>query len=110
MRNETALPSSGLSGSTPLLPKVYCWCNQGAGTDFQYWIAMADDGHVITSHICSHESWAWTDLYERKKQLYMEKFGGDQDGEDFWLVWEVAPQDVYERNQALREEYERAQS
>lgn len=83
------------------LPRVYCWCNQSAGTDFQHWYAMAEDGEIVTSHICSHESWARTDLLDRKHDLYDEKFGGHEDGVDFLLVWEVAPPDVYERNQTL---------
>lgn len=85
-------------------PKVYCWCNSGAGTDSQVWVAMAEDGHVVTSHVCSHESFARTDLIDRKHDLYDAKFGGHHDGRDFLSVWEVAPADVYERNQALARE------
>ena len=82
-------------------PKVYCWCNSGAGTDIQVWYAMAEDGEVVTAHICSHESFARTDLIDRKHDLYDAKFGGHQDGVHFLSVWEVAPTEVYERNQAL---------
>ena len=84
------------------MPKVYCWANSGAGTDWQAWIAMAEDGQVIKQHICSHESWARTDLHDRFPELWKEKFGGFGDGQFYVLVWEVAPADVYERNQALR--------
>ena len=84
------------------LPKVYVWCNSGAGTDFQYWMAMAEDGEVITAHVCSHESWARNDIHDRKADQYTEKFGGHEDGKFYLLVWEVPPNDVYQRNQALR--------
>lgn len=83
------------------LPKVYCWCNSGVGTDWQVWVAMAEDGEVITEHVCSHESWARTDLHDRKTDLYAAKYGGYGDGEFYNLVWAVAPPNVYERNQEL---------
>lgn len=89
------------------LPKVYCWCNQGSGTDSQIWMAMADDGHVIKSHVCSHEGWAEHDLHSGfGRDLFTDKFGGFGDGEFYELVWAVPPEDVYQRNQALRAEYE----
>ena len=83
------------------LQSVYVWCNKGKGTDFQEWMAMAEDGEVITTHVCSHESWARTDMHDRKAEEYTEKFGGHGDGEFYNLVWEVPPDDVYQRNQAL---------
>ena len=84
------------------LPKVYVWCNSGGGTDFQGWLAMAEDGEVITNHVCSHESWARTDMHDRKAEAYTKKFGGHEDGVFYNLVWEVPPDEVYQRNQALR--------
>ena len=84
------------------LPNVYIWCNRGAGTDFQEWMAMVDDGEVLTSHVCSHESWARTDIHDRKADQNIEKFGGHENGVFYNLVWEVPPDDVYQRNQALR--------
>lgn len=89
------------------LPKVYCWCNSGAGTDFQVWVAMADDGDVIKSHVCSDHSWAEHDLHSGfGRDLFAKKFGGYGDGEFYEIVWAVPPQEVYERNQALAAAHE----
>lgn len=83
---------------------VYAWCNSGNGTDFQYWIAMAEDGEVLAEHVSSSRGWGQRDVgpdgFHRDR--YVGKFG-----ERFMdtLAYEVVPEgeappdEVYQRNQ-----------
>ena len=42
-------------------PKIYCFSNAKGGGD-GIALAMADDGHVLGSHYCSHEGFVSQDL------------------------------------------------
>lgn len=43
-------------------PKIYCFVNGGAGTDWQHVMAIAEDGHCLAQHVSSHEAWAKHDI------------------------------------------------
>ena len=81
--------------------KVYVWCDIILPGGDQGWYAVAEDGEVIATHICSSEHWARHDLHDVKLGDYLAKFGiGAREGTDYELVWEEAPDEVAERNHA----------
>jgi hypothetical protein len=43
-------------------PKVFLFINSGAGTDWVVSMAMAEDGHVLASHVSSNDSFAHHDI------------------------------------------------
>lgn len=76
-------------------PRIYCWVNSGAGTDFQTGVAIAEDGTGLAAHISSNDAWARHDMgagschhrvcdcdRDRKHDLYA---GHYPDG--FEVVW-----------------------
>ena len=69
---------------------VYAWCQSGDGTDWQHWMAMADDGEVVASHISSSRDWGQSDVGPRGMHAdrYLAKFG-DRYMDD--LDYRVAP-------------------
>jgi len=42
-------------------PKIFCFCN-GGGNEWYPALAMAEDGNVLASHVCSTPGWAVHDL------------------------------------------------
>lgn len=88
-------------------PKVYLWCNSGNGTDWQHWIAMAEDGQVLCQHASSSRYFGQHDVGPgMHPDAYLEKFGGATPDEHFEIVVcgeaEGPPDDVYKRNQQRR--------
>jgi hypothetical protein len=43
-------------------PKIFCWINEGEGTDWQVVMAVAEDGCFLASHVSSSETWARHDI------------------------------------------------
>jgi hypothetical protein len=89
---------------------VYAWCQSGWDTDWQHWMAMAEDGEVIASHVSSTRDWGIHDVGPTgmHRDAYIAKFG-----EDFEVDYRVAPAgehgvppEVYERNQQRRRDAE----
>lgn len=91
------------------LPKVYAWCNSGAGTDMQMWVAMHEDGTVLGQHCSSSRSWGESDIQPPfKRERYAEHLGTEGErGEGYELVvcpeGEGPPPEVIERNRLLGE-------
>lgn len=91
---------------------VYAWCQSGDGTDMQVWMAMADDGEVIASHLSSSRAWGAHDVGPTgvHASRYATKFG-DRYMDD--LDYRIAPpgehgipDEVLKLNQELRQEKE----
>ena len=87
---------------------VYAWCNAGAGTDWQVWHAMADDGEVLATHVSSSQSWGQRDVGPDGfyRDRYAEKFGARFMDDLTYVVCEPGsspPDEVYQRNQARRD-------
>jgi len=72
--------------------KIYCFNNSVGKTDWNHVLAVADDGHCLAGHICSHEYYFKHDIgitSNWQHDKYNKHFG-----EGNWeLVWldEVAP-------------------
>lgn len=87
---------------------VYAWCQSGDGTDFQHWMAMADDGEVIASHCSSSRGWGQSDVGPEglHADAYLAKFGERyMDTLDYRVAppgEHGIPADVWELNQAAR--------
>jgi hypothetical protein len=84
--------------------KVWAWCNSGNGTDWQTWLAIAEDGEVLCSHISSSRDWGQRDVGPSGfyVERYVAKFGERfMDRLDYVVVaeGEAPPAEVYERNQ-----------
>lgn len=98
------------------LPKVYVWCNSGAGTDWQIWVAMHEDGTVLGQHCSSARAFGIGDVQPPfKRALYAEHLGTQGErGEGYELVvcpeGEGPPPEVAERNRAQGEETEKAET
>lgn len=86
------------------LPKVYIGGADWGSGDVSMW-ACAEDGEILAQHICSSRGWGRTDLHNRRKQVYIDKFGGFGDGEFYNLVevhtWSDVPLEVRDRNAKL---------
>ena len=70
-------------------PAIFCWVNNGAGTDWQVVEAMSEDGVFLASHCSSHESWAKHDIgltSDWKHDIYRRYY---PDG--YRLVWVDPP-------------------
>ena len=70
--------------------KIYCFCNNKTITDWNEIIAIADDGHCLASHICSHPCYFKHDIgieSSWKHEFYDKHFG-----EGNWeLIWVEDP-------------------
>jgi hypothetical protein len=49
-------------------PKVFCFVNSGAGTDWQHVIAVAEDGEALAGHVSSSKAFAMHDITSEAKQ------------------------------------------
>lgn len=91
--------------------EIYCF-NNGGSPQFLHALALADDGHVVAEHICSHECYMAHDLgmtSSWKHENYNKHFG-----EGNWvLVWIDDPAEdervkaAMVLNEKLREEAEK---
>lgn len=90
---------------------IYCF-NNGGSQDWYVAMAIADDGHALASHICSHPSYMQHDLgltSDWKHDNYNAHFGVG----NWKLEWVEDPrnhpglQEAYRLNQLLREQYNR---
>jgi hypothetical protein len=89
------------------LHTIYCF-NNGGREGWMHAVAIADDGHCLAQHICSHEGYMRHDLgieSEWKHENYNKHFGAG-----CWqLEWVDDPpnhkglQKAFELNQALAE-------
>lgn len=90
--------------------KLYLFTNtKGDGhSGWENCLAMADDGAVLASHLCSHVGFMEGDLITgrpERKEMYEEHFGGARD-----VVFEAAvlapgelpPDDVIDKNAAMQ--------
>lgn len=71
--------------------EIYCFNNGGAAGFYQA-LAVADDGNVLASHLCSHECFMAHDLgmtSDWKHEEYNKHFGA----ENWILVWIDDPKD-----------------
>lgn len=73
------------------LPKVYIYPagNFGApwhGEQDVVMVALHEDGQWGLSHVCSSPSYGKWDLHDRRREDYINKFGGHGDGEFYHLV------------------------
>jgi hypothetical protein len=90
------------------LPKVYLFSN-GIVTPFgdHMGVAIAEDGEVLASHVCSSPSFFQQDLHGAwRAEVYVKKFGGYGDGEFYRIVQcapDEVPEEVFKRNAALAE-------
>lgn len=96
--------------TTTHLPIVYLWGvpTPMFGDDLAAY-AMAEDGEVIASHICSGAHWFMHDLHDIRGKAYTEKFGGVGNGVHYRLVFALPPAEVMERNRALAEAVQQGQ-
>jgi hypothetical protein len=90
--------------------KIFCF-NNGGSRDWLHAVAIADDGHVLGQHICSHESFMPHDLgltSDWKHENYNAHFGVGN-----WQLEWVPTQDrstheglkaAFEANKALSDE------
>ena len=85
--------------------KVYAFCNSGNGTDWQAWMAIAETGHVITTHISSSRRWGIHDVGPEWKQSAYEDVLGEGVEVDYIVVddGQVPPDEVREANRKLGE-------
>lgn len=87
--------------------KVYGFCNSGNGTDFQLWVAMADDGEVIAQHCSSTHGWGSVDVSPSHFHIddYRRKYGPDFEPADVEYIvlsaGEGPPPEVVEANRLL---------
>lgn len=89
--------------------RVYAWCNarwQPFGD--QVWVAIAEDGDVLATHISSGRSWGQHDVgpHGMHQNAYAAKFGDDFLDRIEYVVLpegETPPDEVYERNQQQAE-------
>lgn len=87
------------------LPKVYLFSN-GIVTPFgdHMGVAIAEDGEVLASHVCSSPRFFQHDLHGAwRAEVYAKKFGGYGDGEFYQVVQCSAndvPEEVFQRNAA----------
>jgi len=92
--------------------KVYAFCNSGSGTDMQTWMAMAETGECITSHLSSSRAWGIHDVGpEWKRDHYVKALGEEFDVE--YIVVEdrqPPPAHVVEANRKLGEAAKAADS
>lgn len=84
-------------------PAIYLFSNSRDGDGAAY--AMAEDGTVLASHICSHWGYMKHDLHDRadRKVLYEEHY---PDGYRLLVLdtpGSLPPAEVLERNRAQRE-------
>lgn len=82
-------------------PIVYLFSNSRDGDGVAY--AMAESGHVLGSHFCSHVGYMKHDLHDRREN---GKAMRDHYPDGYRLcilpAGQTPPQEVYDRNQALR--------
>lgn len=89
-------------------PRIFCWVNSGAGTDWQHVMAMAEDGTCLAGHLSSSEGFARHDIgitSDWKHEHYRAHY---PDG--YELVWidgaEVKAHEglcaAYEKNQSAK--------
>lgn len=82
--------------------RVYLWCDSGTGSGAEHWMALAEDGEAVTSHICSSAQFARLDLHDRKAADYQRKFGpAAAEGVHYELAWQMPPAEVIQRHAAL---------
>jgi len=74
-------PPEGLKGD---LPVIYCFAN-GRGGDWIPCLAIAEDGHVVANHVCSHPDWGKHDLGLTSDWKHEEYFQHYPNG--FVLEW-----------------------
>jgi hypothetical protein len=43
-------------------PKIFVWVNSGRGTDWQFGVALAEDGTCLASHVSSSRDWFLHDM------------------------------------------------
>lgn len=87
------------------LPKVYAWRNEYFGRNDEVWLAIADDGEVLASHVSSNRAWGQRDVHDSFPKVldrYIEKFGGS--GPEFYEYivvpdGETPPEEVRLRNE-----------
>lgn len=90
-------------------PIVWAFCNGEMFGD-QEWIAVADDGRVITAHVSSNESWGRHDVSPEgfHRGRYVEILGTDQVDYRVLPLGASPPDHVRERHDALIAEQDRA--
>jgi len=93
-------------------PKVYLFANGTFGTEDLQMVALADDGEVLASHICSSKAWGRHDLHDApfRHAEYVRKYGTWGDGGRYELVecdGSEVPAEVFERNRLLESEVRR---
>lgn len=78
-------------------PTIYAFCNTPPNmNDWYSCLAMAEDGHVLAEHICSHPHWGPLDLGVRgdtpignqKRAKYAEHYPNGYE-----IVWLTDPSD-----------------
>ena len=93
-------------------PRIYVFCNSGdcrrPGCDWHTMLAIAEDGHCLASHVCSHHAYAAHDMGIDENGWERDKYAAHYpDG--FEVVWVENPETdpdlsaAYAKNQALRE-------
>lgn len=95
--------SNTIENSAPV--KVYAFCNSGMRTDMQGWMAMAETGDVICSHLSSSRAWGIHDVSPAMHAEAYEKTLGAGYAIDYIVVDEgqAPPADVVEKNRLLGE-------
>lgn len=79
-------------------PIVWAFCNGMYGPDDQAWMAISDDGVVITEHISSNERWGAHDVSpERKPIAYVDAIGTPEVDYRVLPLKELPPEYVRER-------------
>ena len=99
--NDPTFTSEPIETDDESLPAIYLWSNSRDGDGIAY--AMAEDGHVIGSHLCSHWGYMKHDLHDRpdRKERCENYY---PDGYRLVVLMEsrsLPPDEVLERNRVL---------
>lgn len=102
--SEFEVSGEAADGPPPAyLPTVYAWCvDKAAGTGNEHWLAVAEDGMLMGSHVSSDRTFGADDVHLRfphRQAAYREKFGGL--GENFYR-FVVLPDGEHPPGEVLR--------
>lgn len=85
IRSEQVAEFAKVPDGVTELPRIFVFCNGGAGTDMVSMTALSQDGEFLAGHLCSSESWGWHDMgfsSEWKHERYAARYPNG-----FALVW-----------------------
>lgn len=88
--------------------KIYQFCQGKWGSGDQVWVALAEDGTFIKSHISSSRAWGISDTGPQGlgRSVYEQRYGPEFDRELTFIVCpegEGPPDDVLARHRAKQE-------